>query len=71
MATSLAEMLNNYMMYVGDDGIYTYTFEHAQKVDCPVCGNVKKCIRLNENMLLSDLIESLTDETHFLYAVFY
>lgn len=28
----------NYSMYTGDDSVYTYTFEHQRKEDCPVCG---------------------------------
>ncbi|KAF2739280.1 hypothetical protein EJ04DRAFT_540910 [Polyplosphaeria fusca] len=28
---------DNYMMYTGDESIYTYTFEHQKKADCPVC----------------------------------
>lgn len=28
---------NNYCMYTGDEGVYTYTFEHQRKPDCPVC----------------------------------
>lgn len=28
---------NNYSMYTGDEGVYTYTFEHQRKPDCPVC----------------------------------
>ena len=28
---------DNYMMYTGDAGVYTYTFEHLRKPDCPVC----------------------------------
>ncbi|CAG9938226.1 unnamed protein product [Clonostachys rosea f. rosea IK726] len=41
LATSAAPCLgfeNNYMMYSGNDSIYTYTFKHEQKPDCPVCG---------------------------------
>ncbi|KAI9651798.1 MAG: hypothetical protein M1831_007580 [Alyxoria varia] len=27
----------NYCMYTGDEGVYTYVFEHQRKEDCPVC----------------------------------
>jgi NEDD8-activating enzyme E1 len=50
---------NNYMMYSGDEGIYTYTFEHLQKPDCPVCGHLAKNLDVSRNMTLSELIETL------------
>lgn len=42
MVTSAAPALgapgeNNYCMYTGDTGVYTYTFSHERKADCPVC----------------------------------
>jgi ubiquitin-activating enzyme E1 C len=50
---------NNYMMYSGDEGIYTYTFEHLQKPDCPVCGHQAKKLDVSRNMTLGELIETL------------
>jgi len=32
----------NYMMYSGNEGIYTYTFKHERKPDCPVCSAEKQ-----------------------------
>jgi NEDD8-activating enzyme E1 len=52
---------NNYMMYSGDEGIYTYTFEHKKKDDCPVCGNIAKKIDVNPDMTLRELIESFAE----------
>ncbi|KAF2674218.1 hypothetical protein BT63DRAFT_419523 [Microthyrium microscopicum] len=52
---------NNYMMYSGDEGIYTYTFEHLKKDDCPVCGNLAKKIEVNSNITLRELIENLAE----------
>jgi ubiquitin-activating enzyme E1 C len=51
---------NNYMMYSGDEGIYTYTFEHIKKDDCPVCGTLAKDLQVPRDMTLSELIESFT-----------
>ena len=59
IATSCNPYLTNYMMYTGDDGIYTYTFEHEQKPDCPVCGNLAKTITVNPRHTLQEFIESL------------
>ena len=52
---------NNYMLYTGDDGIYTYTFEHLKKDDCPVCGNLPKPLEVNPDSTLQDLIEKLAE----------
>jgi ubiquitin-activating enzyme E1 C len=49
---------NNYMMYTGDDSVYTYTFEHLKKDDCPVCGNLAKPLEVDPNSTLGELVES-------------
>jgi ubiquitin-activating enzyme E1 C len=50
---------DNYMMYSGDDSIYTYTFKHEQKPDCPVCGNLARDLSVDPNETLEEFIESL------------
>ena len=52
---------NNYMMYSGDDGIYTYTFEYMKKDDCPVCGNLAKSIEINPESTLQEFLENLAE----------
>ena len=59
LASNTNPTLNNYMMYSGDDGIYTYTFEHQKKDDCPVCGNLARDIEVDPKWTLSDFIERL------------
>ncbi|EKD19210.1 uncharacterized protein L3040_009350 [Drepanopeziza brunnea f. sp. 'multigermtubi'] len=49
----------NYMMYSGNDSIYTYTFKHEKKDDCPVCGNLARGLNVNPNLTLQEFIESL------------
>jgi ubiquitin-activating enzyme E1 C len=49
----------NYMMYSGNDGIYTYTFKHEKKDDCPVCGNLPRDLEVGKEWTLQELIESL------------
>lgn len=49
----------NYMMYSGNDSIYTYTFKHEQKPDCPVCGNLARPIDVDPNLTLEEFIETL------------
>ena len=61
IATSTNPYLNNYMMYSGDDGVYTYTFEHQRKPDCPVCGNLAKELEVDGNSTLREFIERLAE----------
>lgn len=51
----------NYMMYTGDDSVYTYTFEHEKKDDCPVCGsgNVARPITVERGITLEDFLATL------------
>ncbi len=49
----------NYMMYSGNDSIYTYTFKHEKKEDCPVCGNSARDLDVNEDWTLEELIDTL------------
>ena len=59
IVTNSNPFLNNYMMYSGDEGVYTYTFENEQKSDCPVCGNIAKHITVSPDMTLRDFLDSL------------
>ncbi|KAI9323378.1 hypothetical protein BX666DRAFT_1847219, partial [Dichotomocladium elegans] len=56
-----AQFLDNYMMYTGNDGIYTYTFQHQKKSECPVCGQIAASISVDRTMTLEELIESLKE----------
>jgi ubiquitin-activating enzyme E1 C len=49
---------NNYMMYSGNDSIYTYTFKHEKKDDCPVCGRQARPLEVDPSSTLGDLIDS-------------
>ena len=49
---------NNYMQYTGDAGVYTFTFEHQKKDDCPTCGNLPKDITVDPEQTLQELVES-------------
>lgn len=49
----------NYMMYSGNDSIYTYTFKHEKKDDCPVCGNLAKDLDVDPNLTLQEFMDSL------------
>ncbi|WVO20054.1 uncharacterized protein IAS62_001344 [Cryptococcus decagattii] len=60
IATASAPYLNNYMMYVGNDSVYTYTFEHEQRPDCPVCGGESLVAEVKRDWTLHQFIESLS-----------
>ncbi|KAJ5460370.1 NEDD8-activating enzyme E1 catalytic subunit [Penicillium daleae] len=59
IATGCNPYLENYMMYAGEEGVYTYTFEAEKKLDCPVCGNLARKMDVDPDMTLGDFIESL------------
>lgn len=59
IATGCDPYLVNYMMYSGDEGVYTYTFEHEQKPDCPVCGTIARRLTVDPHMTLEAFIENL------------
>ena len=62
LATSSAPSLgfeSNYMMYSGNDSIYTYTFKHERRPDCPVCGDESRPLEVKPKMTLQELLDSL------------
>ena len=59
IASGCNPFLENYMMYSGDEGIYTHTFQYEQKPDCPVCGNVAKVVHVSRSATLGQFLESL------------
>lgn len=54
---------DNYMMYTGDESVYTFTFEHQKKSDCPVCGyeNLARPLTLDANSTLQEFLDSLAE----------
>lgn len=66
IATSCAPYLQNYMMYNGHDSIYTYTFEHEKKPDCPVCGGGESVqISIPGDWFLQQLVDHLIERPEF------
>ncbi|KAI9607035.1 hypothetical protein KEM48_001637 [Puccinia striiformis f. sp. tritici PST-130] len=61
IATTCAPYLQNYMMYNGNESIYTYTFEHQKKPDCPVCGGESVQITINKDWELQKLVDYLIE----------
>ncbi|KAK7738469.1 NEDD8 activating enzyme [Cytospora paraplurivora] len=52
-------MEENYMMYSGNDSIYTYTFKHEKKEDCPVCGTLARPLEVDPRWTLQELVGHL------------
>lgn len=48
----------NYMMYTGDEAIYTHVFKNEKKPDCPVCGNMAKPLLVDPNWTLQEVLDS-------------
>ncbi|KAI5866549.1 hypothetical protein GGS23DRAFT_602859 [Durotheca rogersii] len=48
----------SYMMYSGDDSIYTNTFKYDKKEDCAVCGNLAKPLQVDPTWTLRELLDS-------------
>eukprot|EP00624_Nannochloropsis_granulata_P003493 evm.model.NODE_27712_length_1987_cov_23.398590.1 len=51
--------MNNYMMYQGPEGIYTYTTAHTKKEDCLVCGSQEINLPISPSLLLSEVLALL------------
>jgi len=48
-------------MLIGTDGVYSYTFEHEKKPDCPVCGGESFELSISSEKTVEQLIEMLTE----------
>jgi ubiquitin-activating enzyme E1 C len=62
IATSSAAYLNNYFMLIGTEGIYSYTFEHEKRDDCPVCGGEALELSISSELTVEQLIEMLVEK---------
>ncbi|GFZ51385.1 NEDD8-activating enzyme E1 catalytic subunit [Saitozyma sp. JCM 24511] len=61
IATTCAPFLSNYMMYVGNDSVYAYTFEYDKREDCPVCGGESITAEIGNDWTLERLVEWLSE----------
>ncbi|KAL5511152.1 UBA3 [Sanghuangporus vaninii] len=62
IATQSSAYLDNYFMYIGTDGVYSYTFKHEQKPDCPVCSEESSLLmEVKEEWTVGDLIDDLAE----------
>lgn len=49
-------------MLIGTDGVYSYTFEHEKRDDCPVCGGEALDIAISREWKVERLIEMLVEK---------
>lgn len=59
LITNCNPMLDDYMMYSGDESIFTYTYKNIKKSDCPVCGNNLKVIKAENWWNLEEFIDEI------------
>lgn len=64
IATSSAAFLNNYFMYIGTEGVYSHTFEHEKRPDCPVCvgGSLEIKISIPQDGTVRRVIKMLEEK---------
>ncbi|KAG6837285.1 hypothetical protein H0H93_011887 [Arthromyces matolae] len=58
----IAAYLNNYFMLIGTEGVYSYTFEHEKRDDCPVCGGESLELTISSEFTVEQLIEILVEK---------
>jgi ubiquitin-activating enzyme E1 C len=49
-------------MYIGTEGVYTYTFEHEKRPECPVCGGEVMDVDVKPDWTLQELIDWLIEK---------
>mmetsp|Transcript_20128 Transcript_20128/g.32136 ORF Transcript_20128/g.32136 Transcript_20128/m.32136 type:complete len:448 (+) Transcript_20128:55-1398(+) len=59
VSTYCGPVLNSYMMYMGQTGVYTHTFPYEKKEDCIVCGGAKLTLQRPRTSTLQELLDTL------------
>ena len=49
-------------MYIGTDGVYSYTFKHEKREDCPVCGGKSMLFEVDKEWTVAALIDALAEK---------
>ncbi|EJU02730.1 hypothetical protein DACRYDRAFT_78585 [Dacryopinax primogenitus] len=61
LMTNCAPRLDNYFMLIGTEGVYSYTFQHERRPECPVCGGETIDMPVKKEWTLERLIEALEE----------
>ena len=48
-------------MLIGTDGVYSFTFEHEKRPECPVCGGEAVDMTISKELTVDKLIETLVE----------
>lgn len=68
LATLMYPHLDDYMLYNGNEGIFTYTYKNEKRPDCPECGSSMPYeYTLDPNMTLQEFREMLAENPQFQY----
>lgn len=59
--TYCSQNLNNYMMYMGSQGVHSHTFAYERKADCPVSTSSIQKMQVSRTSTLNQLIQQLRD----------
>merc|ERR1712232_553413 len=63
--TYCGPILSNYMMYMGQTGVYTHTFVYEKKDDCMVCGGGQLSLTRPASSTLQELLDSLGEHPSY------
>merc|ERR1711907_195856 len=59
ITTYCGPILSNYMMYMGQTGVYAHTFVYEKKDDCMVCGGGELELTRSPDSTLQELLDAL------------
>lgn len=65
IGTYCAPMLETYMMYMGQTGVYTHTFLYEKKLDCMVCAGTVLTLKRPRSSTLQQLLDALGDHPSY------
>jgi ubiquitin-activating enzyme E1 C len=66
LATLLSKPMEDYMLYNGNEGIYTYTYQNEKNPECPVCGTPQPTvIVVKPDTTVGDWRDSLGEDQRF------
>lgn len=65
ISTYCGPMLETYMMYMGQGGVYVHTFLYEKKTDCMVCGGSTLTMTRPPSSTLQELLDALGDHPSY------
>jgi len=65
ISTYCGPMLETYLMYMGQAGVYTHTFVYEKKTDCMVCNDTCLTLKRSAESTLQELLDALGDHQSY------